>query len=102
MTDPEEKKKRKKNVLKECPYCHNHYGNVTHHIAQKHAAEAAESGREVEKPEVSKESLLGDKPPTPTKPEDKTYYCQACRAKLRKGEESCWNCGKRLSWEGIA
>lgn len=98
---PEPKKKRKKNVLKECPYCHAHYGNVSHHIAAVHAKEAAEGGREVEKPEPSKEDLLGEgKPPTP-KPENTVYYCQSCRAKVRKGEGSCWNCGKRLLWEGI-
>lgn len=101
MSDKPEAKKKKRE-LKECPYCHNHYGNVQNHIKMVHSAEAKAEGRETE-PIVSKESLLGgkEKPPIPPSPEDKIYYCQNCQAKLRKGEESCWNCGQAMNWEGV-
>jgi len=101
MSEKPEKKKLKTRGMKECPYCHNHFGNVKNHIKYAHPTEAANDGRAVE-PEVSKDTLLGGKqPPTPPTPEDKIYYCNNCHAKLRKGEESCWNCSQAMNWEGV-
>ena len=96
-----ERKKRGNYAQKECPYCHKFFGNVQNHIKMVHPTEAEAEGRPVDPPPVSKESLLGDPPPREPKPEDKIYYCQSCRARLRKGETTCWHCGAVLVWEGL-
>jgi len=77
---------------KECPYCHKIFGNLGNHINLKHPTEAKP------KPELTKETLL--RTPLPSIRLTK-YFCLNCRAVLRKGEETCWQCGQRLNWEGI-
>lgn len=77
---------------KECPYCHKYVGNLGNHVKLKHPLEHP--------PEyLTKERLL-DKKRTPQN-EGVTYACLQCHAEIRKGETSCWNCGKFLNWEGI-
>lgn len=89
-----EKKGRGHYKQKECPYCHNHYGNLANHIKLKHPLE-------VPPVELTKEALTEKQPPKPASPEDTVYYCDACRAVLRKGENPCWHCGNTLVWEGV-
>ena len=79
---------------KECPYCHVMVGNLGNHVKLKHPTESSPPA------EMTKESLLGKKPATPP-PKETKYYCQNCRAVLRKGEEACWQCGTILNWKGI-
>ena len=96
MTENSGKKTRRKRTPQECPYCHRLYGNLKNHILMKHQAETG-----VEMPlEITKEDLLGPKKKEPPQ-ESKSYTCNNCGAKLRKGESPCWQCGERLIWEGI-
>lgn len=81
----------------ECPYCHKTVGNLGNHIKQKHP-------NEVDIPALDKEVLTGQKPPSEIThlSNGKTiYYCEECKAELRKGEKECWNCGTTLVWDGI-
>jgi len=95
MTEKNEaKKRRRKRTPQECPYCHKQYGNLKNHILMKHQAE---TGQEMPL-ELTKEDLLKQREPPQ---ETKTYTCNNCGAKLRKGENPCWQCGQRLIWEGI-
>lgn len=102
---PEVKKKRSHYKQKECPYCNMPVGNLPNHIRMKHADQAKAEGYQVEKPPASKEELLSGKKPgkeqTPFDPVQ-VYYCTACRARLRKGENPCWHCGETLNWEGVS
>ena len=98
-------KKRTQYQERECPYCHQLVRNLPNHIRLKHPGE---SGSETpEPPAISKESLLGgEKPKAEPGPasnvSEKTYYCTGCnKARVRKGEETCWKCGAYLNWEGI-
>lgn len=91
---------------KECPYCHAMVGNLGNHVKMKHPTEAAQDG--IKPKELTKEDLLGQKPPeTPQDSKARqvlnppVYYCTACKAKLRKGENPCWHCGEPLIWEGV-
>ncbi len=96
-------KKRGQYRKKECPYCHNHYGNLENHIKMKHGTEAEADGRHTGSVEMTKDNLIGvktEKPPEP-KPESRVYFCTDCKAELRKGENPCWNCGATLVWEGL-
>ena len=104
----QEKRKRSKRKVQECPYCHKSYGNVKNHILMYHQAE-------VKKAPVSltKDDLLGKgKPPAdpPAAPPGEqppqlaglaSYHCNNCSAALRKGENPCHQCGERLIWDGI-
>lgn len=97
-----EKKKRGQYKKQECPYCNKVVGNLANHIRMVHGDEAKREGYQVEKPDITKDDLLG----TGSKADNLTpkppiYYCTNCRAKLRKGENPCWNCGQLLNWEGI-
>jgi len=96
MTEKSEKKIRRKRTPQECPYCHKQYGNLKNHVLMKHQAE---TGKEMPL-ELTKEDLLGSKEKEPPQ-ESKAYTCNNCGAKLRKGENPCWQCGERLIWEGI-
>jgi len=95
--------KRKPYKRAECPYCHKVKGNLPNHILQKHPTEAA--ARAANTPAIDRAVLTGEKPPGAVEmtlhPEDIVYYCTGCRAELRKGEESCWNCGQALDWTNI-
>ena len=100
-------KKRGQYKKVECPYCHAMVGNLGNHVQQKHKGQAPPP------PGITKEDMLG----IPAKPQEQppeikaakqTYYCTTCaergytkRAVLRLGEESCWQCGAILNWEGI-
>ena len=81
----------------ECQFCHKFVGNLPNHIRLKHSKEA-EAGEPIKPVEITRDALLKDKPKPP---EEKIYYCQDCKAELRKGEKKCWNCGVGLIWEGI-
>lgn len=89
-----EKKGRGHYRQKECPYCHNHYGNLGNHIKLKHPLEELPA-------ELTMESLTQKKKVVPDTPGSSIYYCTNCRAELRKGENPCWNCGNTLLWEGL-
>ncbi len=93
----EEKKKRGQYKERECPYCHVHVRNLGNHIKMKHPAEAPQP------PELTKEQLVGIAPVNPQepKPEKLAYFCNDCKAELRKGENPCWHCGANLIWDGI-
>lgn len=96
-------KKREHYRQKECPYCGVHVGNLGNHIRMKHGEQAKAEGHTLETPEVSKEALLsGEKPKKPELVNVPIYYCTACRAKLKKGENPCWHCGEYLNWEGVS
>lgn len=96
-------KKREHYRQKECPYCGVHVGNLGNHIRMKHGDQAKNEGLNLEKPEVSKEALLsGEKPRTPEVANVPIYYCNACHAKLKKGENPCWHCSQYLNWEVVA
>lgn len=92
-----EKKKRGHYRRVECPYCKKHVGNLENHIRLKHPAELEKEGKPLE-PELTKEDLLGKKEP---EPEGIRYRCGNCQAEIRKGEDTCWNCGQKLAWEAI-
>lgn len=95
-----EKTKTKKQYKRhECPYCHKVKGNLPNHILQKHPTEAAAPG-------LDKAVLTGAAPParielTTSHTQDNIYYCIGCHAELRKGEDSCWQCGQGLDWTNI-
>lgn len=93
--------KRGKYKKQECPYCHNHYGNLQNHINMKHPNESL--AKKDEPPALTADQVLGKEkvPPAPDKPWDVDYICNDCHAEIRKGETRCWNCGKTLNWEGI-
>ena len=102
----QEKKKRAKRKVQECPYCHKSYGNVKNHILMYHQAEVKQPAVQ-----ITKEELLGQKKPgqeIPVKPElpgmpgEFVYHCTNCGANLRKGENPCHQCGERLIWDGIS
>jgi hypothetical protein len=88
-------KHRRKRTPQECQYCHRQYGNLKNHILMKHQAEAP--GQPLE---LTKDDLLG-KQVKEAPPEQVTYTCNSCGAKLRKGESPCWQCHERLIWDGI-
>jgi len=90
----EQSKEKRHYRLQECPFCHKLLRNVKNHILQKHQAESGE-GQTV----LSKEDLLGSR----EKPKDEeiVYHCNNCQAKLRKGENPCWQCGAQLIWDGL-
>jgi len=97
---PPIKRAKKPNPKAECPYCHKVVGNVKNHIIAVHPTQDAD--RRAALPSLDKDVILGKKPANlierPVQPEDVRYYCQDCRAELRKGEENCWNCGKAMDW----
>jgi len=95
MTEQKVIKRRGKRTPQECQFCHRQYGNLKNHILMKHQAESG--GQPLE---LTKEDLLGTKE-KPAQPEEKIYTCNNCSAKLRKGENPCWQCGERLIWDGI-
>ena len=94
---------------KECPYCHAMVGNLGNHVQMKHPNIAGERL-------ISKDDLLGvpvRNGKLPENPENiqlrlneeklhpPVYYCQDCRAELRKGESQCWQCGAAWDWSEI-
>ena len=92
--------KKRTHSKKECPYCHNHYGNLQNHIKMKHPTE----GDKTPPPGLTKEQLTGEQPaaPPPPGPGEQQYACSECKAELRKLESPCWNCGQEMAWTGIA
>ena len=95
---------------KECPYCHKMVGNLGNHVNALHKTPG---GQGTPPPadalpgttELTKEGLTGGvKPPVKNAAQilAPVYYCTACKAGLRKGENPCWHCGETLIWEGIA
>lgn len=98
------KGKRGSYKQKECPYCHSMVGNLGNHVKMKHQAEAKDTPPVPAPQELKKSDLLTGSQPKATKDMEltsPTYYCQDCRAELRKGESECWNCHAVLNWEGI-
>ncbi len=88
----------------ECPYCKppRFFGNLANHIRMKHqAAEVDPETQEDQAVVISKESLGLGKEKAEEKPGGTTYYCQDCKAIVRKGELKCWQCHVALIWEGI-
>lgn len=91
------KTKRGHYEQKECPYCHKHVGNLGNHIKFAHPNEQPINPQV----ELNKEDLIQGKKPVPTGAKENVYYCSACRARLRQGENPCWHCGEVLNWEAI-
>ena len=100
---------------KECPYCHEHVGNLPNHIRLKHPTE---SPAEAPAPaELTKAEILAGKAGTqdpapdqgagdaPAQVQGNTSFCHVCpdgkRAEVRKNETECWRCGSPLEWGGI-
>lgn len=102
MPGPKEKEKKRQYQKKECPYCHKHFGNLQNHMLMVHPAELEKDGKAPTG--LTKEKLLEPKPPAPVDPPAPgaaPYYCQNCKAELRKNEAACWNCGITLIWDGV-
>ena len=102
MTSEIKQPKRGAYKKKECPYCGKMVGNLGNHVKMAHPREAAAA---VAPPAITKEDLINPgavkrEAPVPTVG-DTTYYCQDCKAELRKGETECWHCGEKLLWEGV-
>lgn len=98
-----DKGKRGSYKQKECPYCHTMVGNLGNHVKMKHQAEAKDTPAPPPA-ELTKQDLLPGAVPKEKKDSELTspvYYCQDCKAELRKGESECWNCHAVLNWEGI-
>lgn len=96
-------KKRGHYKQKECPFCGAMVGNLGNHVQLKHPTEKGAAPRE-----ITKEDLLGQHPAAPggdaparNPASPPPYYCQDCKAELRKGEASCWQCGAALDWSAI-
>lgn len=95
-TSPQKPKKARGHYgQKECPFCHRIVGNLPNHVKLKHPAESPPAS------EPTKDTLLGGHKPPPTTTPSNKYYCLECNGVLRKGEETCWQCGISLNWEGI-
>lgn len=90
---------------KECPYCHKMVGNLGNHVNALHKTpdgQGAPPAPPAAPVEMTWESLVsGVKPPVVQSAALQTYYCTACKAELRKGENPCWHCGENLVWDGI-
>ncbi len=97
------KGKRGNYKQKECPYCHQMVGNLGNHVKMKHQAEVKDNPAPPPR-ELAKQDLIPGAEPKIIQAHDLTvliYYCQDCKAELRKGEMECWNCHAVLNWEGI-
>ena len=96
---PETIKKLARGVYKkkECPYCNKMVGNLGNHVKMAHPAEAVKP----ETPALNKEILITPGAVKPTGEQSIVYACASCKAELRKGEVSCWNCGETLIWDGV-
>ncbi len=89
---------------KECPYCHAMVGNLKNHVSLKHQAEAGEAPPLPAPQELTKDDLVTGSEPKAKKDNElkpPVYFCQDCKAELRKGESECWNCRAVLNWEGL-
>lgn len=98
------KKTKKQYKERECPYCHDHVRNLGNHVKLKHGSDEQAKKEHPAPTELTRESLLGEPGGPAAMPEagaKMIYYCQDCRAALRKGESSCWKCGGLLNWEGV-